>query len=60
MVTKAVVIRRGNSRKVVAKTLNSVKQASLFRAVDILKAIDNEKLLIYNSETQAKKVYGYS
>ena len=53
MVTKAVVIRRGKSRKVVAKPLNSEKQVSFFRAVGMLTARGNEKLLNSTRETQA-------
>ena len=53
MVTKAVVIRRGNSRKVVAKNINSKKKDSFFRAVGMLTARGNEKLLNSTRETQA-------
>ena len=53
MVAKAVVVRRGKPRKVVAKPLSAEKKTSFFNAVGLLAAKGNEKMLSSSSETQA-------
>lgn len=53
MSAKAILIRRGKPRKVVAKPLNGEKRASFFNAVGLLAAKGNEKILKGSSEAQA-------